>query len=900
MKCPSCSRELLAEAKFCAACGTAADSGDLMTMASGGGEQPPIARPPSSDSADYGRFFPGTVLAGRYRILALLGRGGMGEVYKADDIRLGQVVALKFLPAALARDPSRIASLASEVRAARQVSHPNVCRVYDLAEMDGEHFISMEFVDGEDLASLLRRIGRLADGKAIQIARQICEGLAAAHDRGILHRDLKPSNVMIDGRGDARIADFGLAGFAAHQSTADFSGTPAYMAPEQFAGAQASTHSDVYALGLVLYEIFTGVAAVRGASVADYAAVHRQHTPVTPSSLVSGMDPLVERVILRCLEKVPAARLPDARSVAAALPGGDPLAAAIALGQTPSPRAVAAAAQDGSLSRRVSSLLLAGALLGMALAAVLADRSSWYRSLPLDRPPEVLAQRARDILAGLGYTMPLRGDIAAGFLPSDYVGHLRDIRQTSIPRTALTGNGPPVILYWFRSGPGLLQSTKFWNAGGVAPDEPPLIAPGSIELRLDLAGNLHSLSVVPEEQPRTGKATPPDWAKAFELAGLGLHAFKATSPEWTPRSYADARAAWSGAYGDPLSTPVRIEAAALEGRLVSFRRVMSWTVPASAPRPLPARADLFIAIALVALLLTFIVGTLWLARHTIRSKSGDSRGALRVGVAMFVLTALSAILSAHYASRGGFSGVVLSGLPVMALSVSWALVVAALTWIMYIALEPFARGTWPHSMISWSRLLDGMYHDRLVWRDVLIGAFAGASQVLIEGVPAFASTDAFLSAAPELGALLGWRFAASSVVGALQSAILMALVVFITICLPIRLLKRRWAGFTLIFVFVALFFLDQYRDGQRLAALASVLGLLLTVGVLLRFGLVAFVTAIFYEILFGGLVETTDLAKWYSGPSAFGLLLLSAIAVYAFRQTRGPVPQPIVEHAIQA
>ena len=170
-----------------------------------------IGRLASSDTLDGEGFTPGTVIAERYRVIGLIGRGGMGEVYRADDLKLGQPVALKFLPRDLANDRGRLDRFFTEVRMARQVSHPNVCRVYDIAEVDGQHFLSMEYVDGEDLASLLKRIGRLPPDKALDVARQLCAGLAAAHDRGVLHRDLKPANVMLDGRGRARITDFGLA-----------------------------------------------------------------------------------------------------------------------------------------------------------------------------------------------------------------------------------------------------------------------------------------------------------------------------------------------------------------------------------------------------------------------------------------------------------------------------------------------------------------------------------------------------------------------------------------------------------------------------------------------------------------------------------------------------------------
>src|SRR5688572_13450081 len=156
------------------------------------------SRASSFDSIDDARFVSGTILADRYRIVGLLGKGGMGEVYRADDLKLSQPVALKFLPNQFLSDGAALARFHREVRVARQVTHRNVCRVYDIGEVDGQQYLSMEFIKGEELSSLLRRIGRLPADKAIEIARQLCAGLAAAHERGVLHRDLKPANVMID------------------------------------------------------------------------------------------------------------------------------------------------------------------------------------------------------------------------------------------------------------------------------------------------------------------------------------------------------------------------------------------------------------------------------------------------------------------------------------------------------------------------------------------------------------------------------------------------------------------------------------------------------------------------------------------------------------------------------
>ena len=320
---------------------------------------------PSSDSLDEGRFPAGTTLAGRYRILGLLGLGGMGEVYRANDLKLGQPVALKFLPESTARNPDRLARFHAEVRIARQVPHPNVCRVYDIGEIDGSVFLSMEYIDGEDLRSLLRRIGRLPGDKALEIARRLCAGLAAEHDKGVPHRDLKPANIMIDGRGQVLITDFGLAGLADQlQGASVRKGTPAYMAPEQRSGKEVSTRSDIYSLGLILHEMCTGKRPDEAAS--------------SPTSIVKDLDPAVERVILRCLEADPQNRPQSAVAVARALPGGDPLAAALAAGEHLRPRwspppETTKASRCGPPSSRWEPCWLGW--------------PSWLQRTPFDKPP---------------------------------------------------------------------------------------------------------------------------------------------------------------------------------------------------------------------------------------------------------------------------------------------------------------------------------------------------------------------------------------------------------------------------------------------------------------------------------------------------------------------------------
>lgn len=275
----------------------------------------------------------------------------MGEVYRAEDLKLGQTVALKCLPAGLARDANRLERLLTEVRVARQVSHPNVCRVYDVVEVEGRHFLTMEWIEGRDLGAVLREGARIPADRALVLARQICAGLAAAHERGVIHRDLKPSNVMLDERGVARITDFGLAEAAPIlRGRKVREGTPGYMAPEQLAGGEVTAKSDLYALGLVLHEILTGRPAFAGDTLEALLRA-RTEPPVPPTRLAGGLDPAVDAAVLRCLDHDPARRPASAREVEEALPGPGRLDEALAAAQRRADRIAAFRAEMGELRR---------------------------------------------------------------------------------------------------------------------------------------------------------------------------------------------------------------------------------------------------------------------------------------------------------------------------------------------------------------------------------------------------------------------------------------------------------------------------------------------------------------------------------------------------------------------
>ncbi len=256
------------------------------------------------------RFSPGDLFAGRYRMVASIGRGGMGDVWRAEDVVLDTSVALKVIDATGAEARARILN---EVRLARRITHPAVCRVYDVGESDGVVFYTMELVRGEDLAALLRRVGRLPSDKVIDIARQLCAGLAAAHGQGVLHRDLKPANVLIDDHGLVRITDFGIALPTNEANLHRLTGTPGYMAPEQRAqGTFLTERTDVYALGVVLYELVVGRH--------PFPASTSPGLPAKPSTLVPNVNPHLERVIMQAMALDPMERPASALDVAAHLP----------------------------------------------------------------------------------------------------------------------------------------------------------------------------------------------------------------------------------------------------------------------------------------------------------------------------------------------------------------------------------------------------------------------------------------------------------------------------------------------------------------------------------------------------------------------------------------------------
>jgi serine/threonine-protein kinase len=266
---------------------------------------------------------PGAVVGGRFEILAVLGAGGMGVVYKARDRELDEVVAVKMLRPDQA-DVANSARLRDELRLARRITHPNVLRTFDLGEVAGIPFISMEYVRGVTLAHLLEHTDRLAYSAGLSVAKQLCQGLAAAHEVGVLHRDIKPANLILAPNGNVKLMDFGIARPIRRSEPGQTQkgwlvGTPKYLAPEQLRGAEPDARADIYAVGVVLYEMFTGASPFAGTSYVELVTQTLNQAPPPLSESWPEVPPELERIVLRCLAKDPAERYPSAAALYAEL-----------------------------------------------------------------------------------------------------------------------------------------------------------------------------------------------------------------------------------------------------------------------------------------------------------------------------------------------------------------------------------------------------------------------------------------------------------------------------------------------------------------------------------------------------------------------------------------------------
>jgi serine/threonine-protein kinase len=827
----------------------------------------PAASPRAAASSTEGRDFPpGTVIAERYRIIAPLGAGGMGEVYRADDLTLEQPVALKFLPREWAKDPRWIARLRNEARLARTVTHAHVCRIHDLCEWNNEFFLSMEYVEGEDLGSLLRRIGRLPVDKAVDVSRQICLGLAVAHQADVLHRDLKPANIMLDSEGRARITDFGIAAMSQSIPAHDIrTGTTAYMAPEQLTGRQVSIQSDLYALGLVMYELFTGRPAFQADTSADYVRLHQHALPAPPSQFATDIPPDVEQVILSCLRKDPKERPASALIVAASLPRYDVLNDALAVNLTPSPDLVAAARPAGP---DVSTRSLAAAT-AIVLVLTVALRS--FAIQPWDHlgtlPPSVLGERARALLESVGVA-GAGGQGAYGYCGPEEVPSLWD---SSLAARALEINTPAGPVFWYRTGGASPDPTGvssiMLGSGRVTITDPAPFAPGMATVVLDLSSRLILFAHSPASRSDQAVAASSQAVHAPLLLAAGL------SSDDLSRTPLDGGLLWTSQPASPAAW-----SAGNDGPPRFFARVRARGSAANADA-----FDLRKKIGHEGVLLLFVVMAgvaLPIAWRGYRAGRIDREGGL--ALAAFVVSLEFIIVLLRAANATAPSNIVLQ----LAVGVLHGLGLASLLAAFYVVVDAYARRQWPNVLITWNRALRRRFRDADVRRHVATGVFVGCLWAFFTPLErALVHRTGWQEAPFLLGArvaekVYGVRDALASFLGAVPQAIAYALLMLMLL-VTVRMITRspRWA--TLITAIVlAPIFLTRGAHPVTAILFFGVGALVASLWLLTKVGLLALAAALLVASILNTIPITLTASAWYADLTAFGLAFVVALAAY--------------------
>jgi predicted Ser/Thr protein kinase len=799
-----------------------------------------------------GKLATGELFAGRYRVIERLGAGGMGEVYRVNDTVLGVEVALKLLRAT---NPASRDRLINEVRLAREVSHPAVCRVYDVASAGDELFFTMELVTGEDLALLLRRIGRLSPEKVVDIARQLCGGLAAAHARGVLHRDLKPSNVLIDREGRVRLSDFGIATTTAGAGRAEAGGTPGYMAPEQLrADGVLSERTDLYSLALVLCELLIGSALFADTGLATLMGRAPRRPRTTPSQLAAGVPPGLERVLLQALEPDPARRPASALAFARELPGVDSEAIAREAG-LPLPSQADGQA-PGGLRRWQRRALLALLLAGTLGAADLADDEASLRTVIPRQAPALLVERARAAVRALGYE-PRKTGSEHGFVTD----------PTAPPDQER-------VLFWYREQGELALPEylgRLMRSSGLPQGE--AVVPGGAVAILDHAERL----VLFDRRPLVGERSADiggsmDWQPALLLAGLDPTTLQAAPAD--PLVVATSVSAWVGTAAD--GRKVRVDAAASFGRLVYFAvSPDGWQDLARAKPPVRALAT---AALLAALLLALIIAAGFLSRRNLRRGDVDRRLAWRLGA-----------VTASVAAAATWLGPPGHPMRIEILALYFGLLVALLlggaVTVGVLGYQPVVHRAFPRPASgeqSWRWLLSAKGGAAL-----LAGtAFGAVLAVVAVGFTAIGPVDAvgpvlLGPTASRLTAALGPAAVASTLLGQLGSALVEGLLKLVVLALLRVALKRTWAAvsaFILMEVGLRVLTTTPLPAVGALALLQGVLGAFL----LIRFGPQAFIVASFASGVLRSLPLTDDLGAWYGPAGLVALIVVLGMGFLGF------------------
>src|SRR5437763_3089283 len=605
---------------------------------------------------------------------------------------------------------------------------------------------------------------------------------------------------MIDENGNVRITDFGLSGLIEEfGGGAALEGTPEYMSPEQLAGRELTARSDIYSLGLVLYEIFTGRKSFSGPSLGDLLRLRKTElVPGCRSAIVKEIDPLVERGIERCLAVDPKDRPASALQVAAALPGGDPLAAALAAGETPSPEMVAAATTQGSLRPSVAVSLLVAALAALALSMIFADKALLHRRVPLEKSVQGLKERAGDVAKKFGYDATT--DSAYGFfVHNEYLSHVRESDRSPNRWDRLKTGRPVALGFWYRQSPRYLVP---FSRQEVTQFDPPRTVAGMASVLLDGSGRMVGFTGTPPQTVEASNAQPFDWSRAFAEAGLDPSDFKPTEPKWTPQQPFDERAAWEGTHPAQPDRPIRVEAAAYQNKLVSFQIVNPWNRPAREGQMPEGPADRIVQALVVLIFFVILLGAALLARRNLKMGRGDRRGALRLAAFVFVLEMIAWLTAAHHVPE-------VSGEFVLFIEcLAYILLISGMLWLIYIAVELSVRRRWPGIIISWNRLLAGDYCDPLVGRDLLLGALFGFVAELLGFLQALAprwlGMPASTPMVSSLTGLEGTQYVIAIFVGQVVNSLIFPAGLLLLLLIFSIIFRRWWVAVGAVFLLITL------------------------------------------------------------------------------------------------
>jgi len=441
---------------------------------------------------------------------------------------------------------------------------------------------------------------------------------------------------------------------------------------------------------------------------------------------------------------------------------------------------------------------------------------------------------------------------------------------------------PPAIVFWYRQSPRMLVPEAF-GLGTVDPNDPPPVISGMVSVILDPQGRLVEFDAVPPQvDTESGTVPPPDWKRLFDAAGLDMSRFSAAAPQWTPLGICDARAAWTGVLSSGPPNPVRVEAAAWRGKPIYFQIVGPWTRPERMQSFMLTGSMKAVAMTGLALSGLLLAAAALLTRYNIRRERGDRRGALR----------LAGFTACNFMLIWVFGGSHVAGFAELLLffgALSFALLLAAGVWILYMAIEPIARRRWPHSMIAWNRLLAGGVRDPLVARDVLVGLATGTAAALVAKVHelamrGFGATPGFTV---HLGSLLGVMGTVVVFLSLIPNCVIQALVWFVLMFVLRVVLRRDWlaaGAFVLIYMVLGAM---ATTGSPPLAALFTAATTGLLVFTMSRFGLVALIASFFVVVLLQIFPITADFSVWYAGASMFALLSVAAMAALAFRSSLG-------------